>query len=330
MEIPTDVAQMLRDGQSNAQVSSRFGIHPVRVAEMRDALGLPGYYDGMLPGYVAPDSHRDHGTRAKYTTEGCRCRECRLANREAAGERSRLLAYGRWQPWVDAQPVYAHLRYLQSCGMGLRAVAAAAGVDRRRLQAVLTGRADRGTGPQEKVRPALAAAVLAVEPTLDTLAANALVGATGTTRRLQALVAVGWPQMHVAAEMGWTPTNLTVLMNKPVVMVKTTRLVRDVYARLWNGDPLAHGASVGGVGRAKRRAAEAGWAPPAAWDEDTIDDPAGFPDWTGMCGTAEGARHHYVHGIPLCDPCRTARSRQRAERRRRAAARSAQPVSEAS
>lgn len=321
MQIPEDVAQMLRDGHSNAQVSSRFGIHPVRVAEMRDALGLPGYY-AMLPVYVAPDSQREHGTRAKYVVENCRCPRCRAANREAEGERSRLIAYGRWEPWVDAQPVYAHLRYLQSCGMGLRAVAAAADVERRRLQSILNGRPERGTGPQEKVRPALAAAVLAIEPTLDTLAATAVIGATGTVRRLQALVAVGWPQMRVAAEMGWTPTNLTVLMNRSTATVKTARLVREVYARLWNGDPLAHGASMAGIARAKKRAADARWAPPAAWDDDAIDNPSAFPDWTGHCGTPEGASHHHRHCIPLCDPCRKARSKQRAERKQRAAVRS--------
>lgn len=313
MQVREDVAELLREGLSNAEVSRRTGIHPVKVGEARSALGLPDYY-GMLPVYVAPDSHRQHGTRAKYFVESCRCPACRLANREAHNERTRLLAYGRWEPWVDAGPVYRHIRDLQSSGMGLRAIAVAAGVDRKRLQSILNGRPERGTGPQEKVRPAIASAVLAVEPTLDSLGAGTVIPATGTTRRLQALVAVGWPQMHLADEMGWTPSNLTVLINADTVTVKTARLVRAVYGRLWNVDPATHGASPGGITRAKRHATQERWAPPAAWDDDQLDDPSAFPDWTGRCGTPEGYDSHRSFRIATCAPCRaanTARGRAR-------------------
>ncbi|NUP16596.1 MAG: hypothetical protein HOZ81_10905 [Streptomyces sp.] len=320
MEISTEVAELLREGLSNAEVSRRTGVHPVKVSGAREALQLPSHY-AMLPVYVAPDSHREHGDRAKYTIEKCRCKLCRLANREFENQRTRLLAYGRWEPWVDAQPVYAHICYLQACGMGLRAISAASKVDRKRLQAILNGRPERGTGPQEKVRPTLAAAVLAVEPTLDNLSAHANINATGTTRRLQALVAVGWPQQHLADELGWTPTNLSARIVADTVTVKTARTVRDVYDRVWNVDPLSHGASYGGITRAKNRAAEARWAPVGAWDDDTIDDPAAFPDWTGRCGTAEGYRDHTHLHIPICDPCRQAGAVRRAERHARAQAR---------
>lgn len=319
MQISSDVAELLGKGLSNAEVSRRTGVHPVEVSGAREALGLPSYY-AMLPGYVAPDSDRAHGTRAKYFVEGCRCPSCRRANREAAAERTRLLAYGQWHPWVDAEPVRAHLRYLQSCGMGLRVIAGAVRVDRKSLQAVLNGRPERGTGPQKVVRPAFAAAVLAVKPTLDTLGASTIIPATGTTRRLQALVAVGWPQMHLADELGWTPTNLGVLIVAPTVTVKTARLVRDLYELLWKVDPLSHGASYGGVTRAKRRADKARWAPVGAWDDDAIDDPAAFPDWTGHCGTPQGYGAHHYHGIPMCEPCRQAGAERRAERRARSTA----------
>lgn len=314
MQIPADVAELLREGMSNAEVSRRTGVHPVKVGEARRALNLPDYY-ATLPSYVAPDSHRDHGTRGKYVMEKCRCKPCRRANREAHNQRTRLLAYGRWAPYVDAEPVRAHIHYLRSCGMGLRAIAAAAEVDRRRLQSILNGRRERGAGPQEGVRPATAAAVLAVEPTLDNLGACTVINAVGTTRRLQALVAVGWPQMTLADEMGWTPTNLTVLINAGTVTVKTARLVRTVYDRLWNVDPLTRGASLGGITGAKRRAFEARWAPVGAWDDDTIDDPAAFPDWTGRCGTPEGYDAHYPSRIPICEPCRQAAAVRRRERR---------------
>lgn len=319
MQISADVAELLREGLSNAEVSRRTGVHPVKVGETRDALALPTFY-ALLPSHVAPDSHRAHGTRAKYTVEACRCRPCRDANRAFEKQRTRLIAYGRWNPWVDAEPVRAHIRYLQACGMGLRAIENAADVPRRRLQAILNGRPERGTGPQGKMRPALATAVLAVEPTLDNLSGHANIAATGTTRRLQALVAVGWPQMRLANELGWTPTNLSTRIVADTVTVKTARAVRDLYERLWNVDPLDHGASPGGISRAKNRAAEARWAPPGAWDDDRLDDPAAFPDWTGHCGTPEGYDVHRRHGIPICDPCRQAGAERRAQRRARATA----------
>ncbi|WP_435215838.1 hypothetical protein [Streptomyces sp. bgisy034] len=320
MQISTEVAELLRSGLSNAAVARETGLHPVKVADVRQALDLPDYY-AMLPSYVAPPSHREHGTRAKYNAEGCRCRPCRKVNRESENERTRLLAYGRWQPYVNAEPVRAHIAYLRDCGMGLRAIAVASGVDRRRLQSIVIGRAHLGRGPQAQVRPALAAAILAVEPTLDTLGTNTVIPGVGTTRRLQALVAVGWPQLHLGEELGWTSQNFSVLIIATTVTVRTARAVYALYDRLWNVDPLSHGASPGSITRAKKRAAEARWAPPAAWDDDRIDDPAACPDWTGRCGTAEGYRAHINHHIPICPPCREAGAVQRAERTARSQAR---------
>jgi hypothetical protein len=314
MKVREDVAALFHEGLSNAEVSRRTGVHPVKVADARRALGLPGYY-ATLPSYVAPDSDRDHGTRAKYVAEKCRCTACREANRLAHNERERLLAYGRWQPYVDAAPVRAHIRYLQSCGMGLRTVAALADTDRKRLQAILTGRPERGAGPQERVRPALAAAVLAVEPTLENLAPSTPISPLGTRRRAHALVAAGWPQQYLAAHLGMTPSNFGAMLQREYVLARRALQVRAMYDALWRADPAEHGATAAGIARARRYAADRRWAPIGAWDDDRIDDPAAFPDWTGRCGTPEGYRAHRSHGLlPICLPCRDAAAQQRRER----------------
>lgn len=318
MEVPAEAAQLLREGLSNAEVSRRTGLHPVKVGDIRRALGLPAFHD-VLPVYVAPDSHRPHGSRAKYNVERCRCRRCRNANRDGENQRIRLLAYGQYvPPYVDAGPVRAHLRYLQDCGMGLRAIAAAAGINRKTLQSILGGRPERGKGPRHAVTPRCAAALLAVEPSLDALGAHTVISGIGTARRLQALAAAGWPLTHIAAEIGWTVQNLRVLITAPTTMVKTARLVRDVYGRLWNVDPADHGASPGGITRAKQRAVQERWAPVGAWDDDTIDDPSARPDWTGHCGTARGIAVHEEHGIPLCPPCEAAAERRQLRNKARA------------
>ncbi|MFD0358406.1 hypothetical protein ACFVHW_32440 [Streptomyces sp. NPDC127110] len=215
---------------------------------------------------------RAHGY-ARYKLDGCRCYTCGYAVAVYNEARLRAIAYGTWQPWTDAAPVREHLVRLQSCGMGLRQVAALAGVDRRRLQAVLSGRPERGTGPQGQVRPALAVAVLAVEASLENLAPSSLVHAAGTRRRLQALVACGWPQARLAARLGWTPGNFGVLIRADRVTVRTALAVRALYGELSGQNPRELGVDNQAYSRARNAAAAASWPPPAAWDEDTIDDP---------------------------------------------------------
>ncbi|GGU61935.1 helix-turn-helix domain-containing protein [Streptomyces lavendofoliae] len=224
-------------------------------------------------------SERDHGY-ARYKLDGCRCYRCGFAVSQYNAARERAIAYGTWAPYVDAETVRQHLRNLQACGAGLRSVAAASGVDRKRLQAILTGRPERRTGPQERVRPALATAVLAVEPTLEVLGAATVINAVGTHRRLQALVYAGWPQHHLAAALGWTDVNFSALLRRQQVTVRTARAVRDLYDQRWKSDPREHGVDAQAYSRARNHARRLNWQPVGAWDDDTIDE-AGAEPYTG-------------------------------------------------
>lgn len=262
---------------------------------------------------------RPHGY-ARYRLDGCRCYVCGYARSQYDDNRNRAIAYGTWAPWTDAAPVRAHIQTLQSCEMGLRTIAAAAACDRKRLQAIISGRTERGTGPQDKVRPALATAVLAVEPTLDNLGASTVISATGTTRRLQALVAGGFPQTHLCWRIGMTLSNFGGTLTRPRVIVRTARAVRDMYEELWRADPAEHGATQGGITRARGYAAGHRWAPVGAWDDDTIDDPAAFPDWTGSCGTPEGPAAHRRTKTAVCDACHEVRAAARRAAREGSAA----------
>ncbi|MGW2582978.1 hypothetical protein ACWCYZ_16855 [Streptomyces virginiae] len=217
-------------------------------------------------------SDRDHGY-ARYKLDGCRCNACGYAVSLYNEARDRAIAYGTWQPWADAAPVREHLRRLRSCGVGLRRIAELTGVNRNRLQAVLSGRPERGTGPQAQVRAGLAAAVLAVEPTLENLGPATPVNAAGTRRRLQALVACGWPQAQLAARLGWKDTNLSQLIRADRTLAHTALAVRDLYTTISGQDPHAHGVGLQAYNRARNAAAAASWPPPAAWDDETIDDP---------------------------------------------------------
>ncbi|GCD40852.1 hypothetical protein [Streptomyces paromomycinus] len=222
-------------------------------------------------------SPRDHGY-ARYKLDGCRCYVCGFAVAQWRDAREQAVRRGQWQPYVDAAPVRAHLRRLQACGLGLRRIAQAAGVDRKRLQAVLHGRPERGTPPQRQVRPGLAQAVLAIEPTEDLLGPATVIDATGTRRRLQALVAAGWPQARLAARLGMARGCVSALMARERVCVRTVRAVKALYDTLWCADPRRHGVDAQAYSRARNQARSRYWAPVGAWDDDTLDDPAAVPD----------------------------------------------------
>ena len=250
---------------------------------------------------------RPHGY-ARYKLDGCRCYTCGWAVASYSDKREYAMRRGAWQPYTSAQPARDHLRNLQACGLGLRTIAALAGTDRKRLQAILTGRPERETGPQEKIRPALALAILSIEPTPENLAPHTPIDATSTLRRLQALIAAGWPQVRLAARLGRTGANFGALLNRTHVTVATAGAVRVLYAELWNADPATSGITAQAASRARNHAKANAWAPVGAWDDDTIDDPAAMPEWSGACGTPAGFNAHYSHGIlPVCSPCGDAR-----------------------
>jgi len=239
---------------------------------------------------TAVTESRPHGTRARYVLgpgpgrgPGCRCDSCRAANRAEARRRNRQIVYGRWQPYVDALPVRVHLRELAAAGVGWKRAAALADVSTGAVSRILYG----GPGerpPSQRVRPQTAAAILAVRASADQLAPGALADSTGARRRLQALVATGWSQARLARLLGMTEANFGAVMRRDQVTAGTARAVSQLYNRLWNQPPPEHDQRARiAASRARRYAADRGWAPPLAWDDDLIDDPSAAPaeGWQG-------------------------------------------------
>ncbi|MFI9154543.1 hypothetical protein [Streptomyces sp. NPDC053367] len=209
----------------------------------------------------------------------CRRPECRRRSADYDRNRNRLVAYGRWQPFVDADPVRQHIAMLRSYGIGWQRVYRLAGVAAGCVSRILYGAPHEGRGPTKRVRTTTADKILAVKPSFDHLAPMARVDGTGTRRRLQALIANGWPQLRLGEEMGIKHHRLIWdHVRQDVVAADTARRVKDMYERLWNADPIAHGVSPRYAAESKRRAAANGWVPPAAWDDDYIDSPAAVPD----------------------------------------------------
>jgi hypothetical protein len=226
-------------------------------------------------------ARHEHGTYAAYVLDRCRCRRCRDANVAIERVRAREIAYGRWQPYIDAQPVREHVARLRAGGYGLPRIARLSGVSHGALWKLVYGkpRADGTCTPSKRVRPATAARLLALEVTLENLGSRRPVDPTGTRRRLQALVALGWSQTELGRRIDFLPGNLTRVIHGPGhVGAGTARKIRALYLELCDQEPPEtcreerFAASL-----SRSRARRHGWLPPIWWDDDTIDDPTQEP-----------------------------------------------------
>lgn len=220
-----------------------------------------------------------HGTRTAYVVDKCRCNDCREAATSYERNRRRKTLYGRYDHGrVDAEPVRAHLRQLMADGISYKQVAKLSGVSLSAVGAVLYGRHERGHGPYPRVHRTTAEKILAVHVSLENMADGRCIDATGTLRRLQALVAIGWSQSRLGREIGVEPGNFNRVIRSPQCTVGTAKAVRALYDRAWNQPQTGTDwHSKAAASRARNYAKAHGWAPPLAWDDETIDDPATVP-----------------------------------------------------
>jgi len=235
-------------------------------------------------------SRADHGTHARYTVGHCRCWPCRKAHYEYNTHRDKQIAYGRWQKFVPAAPVREHVRSLMSAGIGWRRIAMFAGVNQQTINRLLWSKP-----PTKKIRTEIADKIMALQPSLDKVGCTTAIDGTGTRRRLQALIALGWSQSKLGARMGITGSNVSRILTSERVTAKSAIAVRDLYESMWNEAPpeedWRHKIA---ANRARGYAAERGWVPPMAWDDESIDDPDASP-----CDTARPRHRKLPSGEEL-------------------------------
>lgn len=101
----------------------------------------------------------------------------------------------------------------------------------------------------------------------------AWVDATGTNRRIQALLALGWPIKTIAAELGYASprSHPYKLVKTPTGRVHRTMAVK--VAKLYDRLSMTIGPSA----RTASRAARAGYLVPLVWDDEQLDDPKAKP-----------------------------------------------------
>jgi len=102
--------------------------------------------------------------------------------------------------------------------------------------------------------------------------------ATGTHRRLCALMAMGWPQDVLERRLRFRDQWITASLRRRNVSASAAASVKTLYDELWNQRPEQLGLVLPeDAEESRERAASRGWVGPLAWDDDTIDDPAAVP-----------------------------------------------------
>lgn len=244
----------------------------IRVAKAKN-------YHGETRDCQHKHTHHEHGTRTAYVLDRCKCRPCLDANRREENTRRRAQLYGRYDVGrVDAQPVREHIRELMAAGIGVKRIAKVSGVAVSTIGKVLYGDRSRNMPPRARVARHVHERIMAVQPGIPAMAAGASVDATGAHRRAQALIAIGWSMSRVGSMVGMESGNFWRFMKAPKCTVTTHLAMARVYDMCWN-DPQngTDWHSKAAATRARNYAKDHGWAPPLAWDDDEIDNPAAVP-----------------------------------------------------
>jgi AraC-like DNA-binding protein len=160
---------------------------------------------------------------------------------------------------VPGETVADRIRDWLNEGHSWTRIAAATGCSRRTLSGLVAG--EHPTCNRDTARKILRARLGEAD-----IPSYQPIDATGTRRRLQALMAIGHSLISIARELQHAVGALSKVVNGhyPMVRGTTARAVAALYRR-WSARP-------GTCARSRARAATAGWPGPIAWGRD-IDDP---------------------------------------------------------
>lgn len=205
------------------------------------------------------------GSRTCYSRCRCRCQPCTTAasnwqQHQKAGLHTR----------TDGALILSHVGQLLAAGMTPASIAQAAGVPDATLANLLGGRtrnANRTTATK----------ILAVRA--PTQPGRGYLPSIVAARRLQALSAIGWDSRDLAAELGCCQGRIEALRrgDREHVHAGVAARIAEAYDRLSMTPRIGWRAD-----RARTIAAQRGWVPPLAWDEDPtgphgIDNPQATP-----------------------------------------------------
>lgn len=174
-------------------------------------------------------------------------------------QKIRMGVYG----YRDVARLQTHVAALRFLGWTWEGIAQAAGLSNHVARLIHLGQT-------QQVWPETERALLAV-PAVP-FGSHRGIDSTGTRRRVQALGWMGWSYAVVAERAGTTEKTLATLI-RPTRQISYALAAR--VAAVYDELCMTQGPSNITAGRARG----AGHAPPLAWDEHTIDDPAANPDY---------------------------------------------------
>lgn len=178
----------------------------------------------------------------------------------------------RHGPLVDAEPIRRHVYELMAAGVAYHRIAKAAGVATSTINHMLYDRHNRAR--TQHLNHENARRILAVQA--DQVATG-YVDATGSSRRIRALMAIGWPPSHLGHRVGLNPNYVNEVQRTTTTLASTAHAVAVTYNQLWDKNPEHHGVGKQAATRMRNYARTNGWPPPAAWDDDALDDPKRGP-----------------------------------------------------
>ena len=223
---------------------------------------------------MTPDDPR-HGKRSGYLA-GCGNDCCRIANARWTKQYRHAASRNGGRTTVPAEPIRQHVLQLQKT-MSLTSIGTASGTSSPQLSRLIRGQHTR-------MWRKTAAALLAVRP--DSHVGGHYVLAVGAQRRIQALAALGYSFEHLDKHLGgYGRGNIS-----HIAYGRRTWITSDIAVRVKAAfdelamqlPPATTRSYRSGVTRTQNRAKALGWAPPLAWDDETIDDPSAKP--VGLTG----------------------------------------------
>lgn len=238
-----------------------------------------------------------HRNLTCYTDYSCRRPDC--VQRYIDWDRDRIArqADGTWDNLVDATPVRDHLLTLEAAGVLPNRIAKATGIP---LQTIRDFTSPRTRGRRYRTSPERAAKILAVTADDTT---PLYVDPTGTHRRIQALVAAGWPMISIDRRLGYKRERMRKILAEKVVLGTTEQLIAATYDELAARKPERHGVPKHQARQARERGKANRWPNPKYWAErmDVIDDPHFTPEYGLTRGAllAADARELFTYGVTV-------------------------------
>jgi lambda repressor-like predicted transcriptional regulator len=207
-----------------------------------------------------------HGQYSRYIRHGCRCQPCR-----DAGRSYRLrLAYDHTNDRrrrIDNTQTRTHIERLTARGWNHAQIAAAAGLNQSTIS-------DQASGRYTTINRRTAAAILNITLDQTPPIPRGLTDATGTRRRLQALMVLGHTLPAIAQRVGAGVSSLQQTVDGRWTHVRSGTAAK--VARVYRQMSTAPAPQSRFAEQARNDAMARGWHGPMAWAD--IDDPACVPD----------------------------------------------------